>query len=217
MRTGDLKILVDLAASGPPTEPGGPVERRILQASGPVSSRSTRNSRVEFVRRPDRLGPNPDNAILFSKAIGGTSLPANGNPRRQAAQTSNDDPENRYRAGSRMNSISQEDGMRFQGLAAALGTRWWPQLVAHQRKKDFGLDAYAPASQTPEGIGKGLAASITSTFKKISDDAKKAKENFSDLEALLFIHALQGGQCRQEAMARSNSEGLWDRTPYRRA
>ena len=83
--------------------------------------------------------------------------------------------------------ISQEDGMRFQGLAVALGSQRWPELIARQRKKDFGLDAYAPASQAPEGIGKGLAASITSTLKKISDDAQKAKKNFPDLAALLFI------------------------------
>ena len=83
--------------------------------------------------------------------------------------------------------ISQEDGMRFQGLAVALGRRLWPQLVARQRKKDFGLDAYARASQTPERIGKGLAASITPTLKKISDDAQKAKQNFSDLQAILFV------------------------------
>ncbi len=83
--------------------------------------------------------------------------------------------------------ISQENGMRFQGLAVALGRQHWPELIARQRKKDLGLDAYAASSQTLEGIGKGLAASITSTLKKISDDAQRAKENFSDLEALLFV------------------------------
>ncbi len=82
--------------------------------------------------------------------------------------------------------ISQENGMRFQGLAVALGRQRWPQLVAHPRKKDFGLDAYAPASQTPELIGKGLAASITPTLKKISDDVQRANEYF-DLGALLFV------------------------------
>jgi hypothetical protein len=53
--------------------------------------------------------------------------------------------------------VSQENGMRFQGLAVALGKKRWPELIARQRKKDFGLDAYAPASLTPEKIGKGLA------------------------------------------------------------
>jgi hypothetical protein len=83
--------------------------------------------------------------------------------------------------------VSQENGMRFQGLAVALAKKRWPQLVARQRKKDFGLDAYAPASETPEKIGKGLAASITPTLKKVSADAKEAKDEFADLQALLFV------------------------------
>ncbi|KVP88926.1 hypothetical protein WJ95_13465 [Burkholderia ubonensis] len=82
---------------------------------------------------------------------------------------------------------SQEEGMRFQGLAVVLGKRRWPELIARQRKKDFGLDAYAPASLTTENVGKGLAASITPTLKKISGDAKTAKENFPDLKMLLFV------------------------------
>lgn len=81
---------------------------------------------------------------------------------------------------------SQEEGMRFQGLAVVLGKKRWPELIARQRKKDYGLDAYAPASLTPEKIGKGLAASITPTLKKISDDATAAKAHFPDLKMLLF-------------------------------
>ena len=83
--------------------------------------------------------------------------------------------------------ISYEQGMLFQGLALEIGKQRWPELIAHQRKKDFGLDAYAPASETPEKVGKGLAASITPTLKKVSDDATKAKNNFPDLKALLFV------------------------------
>lgn len=45
---------------------------------------------------------------------------------------------------------SQEEGMRFQGLAVVLGKKRWPELIARQRKKDLGLDAYAPANLTPE-------------------------------------------------------------------
>ena len=82
---------------------------------------------------------------------------------------------------------SQEEGMRFQGLAVVLGKQRWPELIAHQRKKDFGLDAYAPASETPEKTGKGLAASITPKLKKISDDATAAKKNYPDLKTLLFV------------------------------
>jgi len=88
---------------------------------------------------------------------------------------------------------SQEEGMRFQGLAVVLGKKRWPELIARQRKKDFGLDAYAPASLTPEKIGKGLAASITPTLKKISGDAKTAKENFPDLKTLLFVTSAKVG------------------------
>ena len=83
--------------------------------------------------------------------------------------------------------VSQEEGMRFQGLAVVLGKKRWPELFAHQRKKDFGLDAYASADLTQEKFGKGLAASITPTLKKISDDAKTAKKNYPDLQALLFV------------------------------
>ena len=83
--------------------------------------------------------------------------------------------------------------MRFQGLAVVLGKKRWPELIARQRKKDFGLDAYAPSSLTPEKYGKGLAASITPTLKKVSDDATAAKKNFSDLKALLFVTAAKVG------------------------
>lgn len=88
---------------------------------------------------------------------------------------------------------SQEEGMRFQGLAVVLGKKRWPELIARQRKKDLGLDAYAPPSLTPERIGKGLAASITPTLKKISDDAETAKTNFPDLRELLFVTSARVG------------------------
>lgn len=93
---------------------------------------------------------------------------------------------------------SQEEGMRFQGLAVVLGKKRWPELIARQRKKDFGLDAYAPSSLTPERIGKGLAASITPTLKKISGDAKTAKENFPDLKMLLFVTSAKVGNADRE-------------------
>ena len=93
--------------------------------------------------------------------------------------------------------ISQEEGMRFQGLAVVLGKQRWPELIACQRKKDLGLDAYVPSSQTPEKFGKGLAASITPTLNKVSDDATKAKKNFSDLKALLFVTPVQVGNSKR--------------------
>ena len=93
---------------------------------------------------------------------------------------------------------SQEEGMRFQGLAVVLGKQRWPELVARQRKKDFGLDAYAPESLTPEKFGKGLAASITPTLTKVSDDATEAKKNFSDLKALLFVTPAKVGNSKRK-------------------
>jgi hypothetical protein len=88
---------------------------------------------------------------------------------------------------------SQEEGMRFQGLAVVLGKKRWPELIARQRKKDGGLDAYAPSTLTPEKVGKGLAASITPTLTKISGDATTAKENFLDLKMLLFVTSAKVG------------------------
>ena len=93
--------------------------------------------------------------------------------------------------------ISHEEGMRFQGLAVVLGKKRWPELIARPRKKDLGLEAYARASQTPEKIGKGLAASITPKLRKISADATTAKENFPDLKMLLFVTASKIGIATQ--------------------
>lgn len=94
---------------------------------------------------------------------------------------------------------SQEEGMRFQGLAVVLGKKRWPELIARQRKKDFGLDAYAPASLAPGRIGKGLAASITATLKKISGDAETAKQNFPDLGTLLFVTSAKVGNADRKS------------------
>ncbi len=102
--------------------------------------------------------------------------------------------------------------MRFQGLAVVLGKKRWPELIARQRKKDLGLDAYAPASLTPENIGKGLAASITPTLKKISDDAETAKKNFPDLRKLLFVTSAKVGNADrkrwEEAIQKDHSVEL---------
>ena len=94
--------------------------------------------------------------------------------------------------------ISQQEGMRFQGLAVVLGKLRWPGLVAQQRHKDRGLDAYAPATEAREGVGKGLAASITASRSKICADAKTAKEHFPDLEKLLFITPRQVGNAARQ-------------------
>lgn len=109
--------------------------------------------------------------------------------------------------------ISYEEGMRFQGLAVVLGKKRWPELIALQRKKDFGLDAYAAAGLTPEKRGKGLVASITPTLKKVSDDATLAKKNFSDLRTLLFVTPAKVGNTKrrqwEEALQRSHHLDLY--------
>ena len=81
---------------------------------------------------------------------------------------------------------SDEGGMRFQGLAVVLAKKRWPQLIASERKKDLGLDAYASAITSPMGIGMGLSCSTTADLKKISDDAERAKPHFPDLKVLIF-------------------------------
>jgi hypothetical protein len=82
--------------------------------------------------------------------------------------------------------IADEEGMRFQALAVVLAKQKWPDLIASERHKDNGLDAYAPASIAQDRKGKGLACSITPTLTKIKDDAAKAKKNFPDVEILIF-------------------------------
>ena len=39
--------------------------------------------------------------------------------------------------------ISNEEGMKFQGLAVVLAKHRWPDVIACERKKDLGADAIA--------------------------------------------------------------------------
>lgn len=103
---------------------------------------------------------------------------------------------------------SQEGGMPFQGLAVQLGKEHCRKLIANQRKKDFGLDAYVPASRTSEKIGKGLAASITATWRKISADAKTAKDNHPDLKTLFFVTAAKVGNADRRNWEQAIHESL---------
>ena len=59
-----------------------------------------------------------------------------------------------------MISNSNEEGMRFQGLAVALAKQRWPEFIACERKKDLGAAAIARASLAPERSGKVLASSL---------------------------------------------------------
>jgi len=82
--------------------------------------------------------------------------------------------------------VSNEEGMRFQALAVVLAKQKWPDLIASERHRDGGLDAYAPASVAEDKKAKGLASSITGTITKIKDDATSIKKNFPDVEILIF-------------------------------
>ena len=82
--------------------------------------------------------------------------------------------------------ISNEETFRFQGLAVALAQFRWRELIACERHKDHGLDAYASPQSAPNGVGKGLSASITPTLKKIEDDAETAKEHYGPFSLLIF-------------------------------
>jgi hypothetical protein len=66
--------------------------------------------------------------------------------------------------------ISNEAGMTFQGLAVILAKQRWPELIACERKKDLGADAF--------GAGRALACSLTAKLGKISGDATKIKKHF---------------------------------------
>ncbi len=73
--------------------------------------------------------------------------------------------------------ISNEEGMRFQGLAVVLAKQRWPDFIACERKKDLGADAI--------GVGKVLACSLTATLGKIKSDATKIKKHFN-IKTLVF-------------------------------
>ncbi len=85
--------------------------------------------------------------------------------------------------------ISEEAGMKFQGLAVVLAKQKWPRLVASERKWDLGLDAHANGELEPDGRGMGLASSLTGTYKKIASDAAKARKHYPDVGVLIFATA----------------------------
>jgi hypothetical protein len=82
--------------------------------------------------------------------------------------------------------ISNEETFRFQGLAVALAQFRWRELIACERHKDRGLDAYASPQSAANGVGKGLSASITPTLQKIGDDAEAAKKHYGPFSLLIF-------------------------------
>ena len=92
--------------------------------------------------------------------------------------------------------IAHQDGLRFQGLAVAIGKLRWTMLIARPRKKTA-VWKLRSGERDAEGFGKGLAASITATQSKVLADAAKAKCNFPDLKALLFVTAAPGSYSRE--------------------
>jgi hypothetical protein len=82
--------------------------------------------------------------------------------------------------------MSNEGGMKFQGLAVILIKRRWPDLIASERKSDLGADAIAKPAFAAEGEGKVLACSTTATIEKIRNDAKRIKDNFAGISKLIF-------------------------------
>jgi hypothetical protein len=85
--------------------------------------------------------------------------------------------------------ISDETGMRFQGIAVIHAQQKWPQLMACERKKDGGLDAHADGASQPDGKGIGLACSIRASLKKLGDDAEQVKKHHPDVKLLIFSTA----------------------------
>jgi hypothetical protein len=82
---------------------------------------------------------------------------------------------------------SHEGGIRFQPLAVVLAKQRWPELVAAERKGDLGLDAFVTRAQATDGVGRGVACSITAAYGKIADDAKKVTKNFGNqIQHLMF-------------------------------
>ena len=75
--------------------------------------------------------------------------------------------------------ISNEEGMKFQGLAVVLAKQRWPALVACERKKDLGADAIALDA------GMALACSLTASLGKVKSDATEIKKHF-DIKTLIF-------------------------------
>ena len=94
--------------------------------------------------------------------------------------------------------ISNEEGMTFQGLAVALAKQRWRELIASERHKDLGLDAYASGALSPGGIGKALACSVTGEARepkftrkdrllpKIKSDIQRFRPHFEDVQVLIF-------------------------------
>ena len=97
---------------------------------------------------------------------------------------------------------SDQGGLILQGLAIVLAKLRWPDLIASGRHKDRGLDAYASASVSADGRGKGVACSITGTFDKIKDDATETKKHYPDVSLLIFYTSEKVSQGKKAEWAK---------------
>jgi len=82
--------------------------------------------------------------------------------------------------------ISNEEGMRFQGLAVVLAKLKWPDFIASERHNDLGLDAHIPASCANDNHEKGLASSLTPTIDKIKKDIGRFQSHYPNVKILIF-------------------------------
>jgi hypothetical protein len=93
--------------------------------------------------------------------------------------------------------ISHEEGFRFQSLGIILATQKCGKLIAHERKADLGLDAYAPGIEFADHSGRGAACSLTATLSKVRGDITEAQKEFKDLGVLYFVTPRHLGEKRK--------------------
>ena len=93
--------------------------------------------------------------------------------------------------------ISHEEGFRFQSLGVILATQKCAKLVAHEKKGDLGLDAYAPGIEFADKHGRGAACSLTATLFKVRKDIIEAQKEFKDLRVLYFVTPRHVGEKRK--------------------
>src|SRR5262245_44058528 len=104
--------------------------------------------------------------------------------------------------------ISDETGMRFQGIAVIHAQQKWPQLVACERKKDGGLDAHAEGALQADDKGIGLAVSIRASLKRLSEDAEQVKRHHPVVKGLFFSTAKKVGEYEKVSWAKRFSKTL---------
>ena len=60
-------------------------------------------------------------------------------------------------------------------------TTTWTGLEVLRAEDD--VVEFVASHRSPDGVGKGLASSITATLAKIADDAQRATKHYSDLKS----------------------------------